>query len=190
MGCFSVLSGVNTQRSFQPNNLVSTFNIAFAVNAPWMIFMQNLVWAVLAPFIFLCTLGPLISLVSTLKMQDLPLAGNLASLSVLLLMCFGMSLSMLRGIGRAIWANRTWEWIRTPKYADLQSKQDWQKSKYQIPLDSLWIWESVFVLLGLWAIESAIQHENFASIMFLVPFTVSYAFVLLFSILQSRKTKA
>ena len=85
--------------------------------------MQNLVWAFLAPFILLCTLAPLVSLVSTLKIQNLPLSKNLASLSVLLLMCFGMSLSMMRGIGRALSANRPLEWIRTPKYADIHNKQ-------------------------------------------------------------------
>jgi len=190
MGCLAALWGMNTRNPFQLNGWGPTFNIAFAANAARMIFMQNLVMAFLAPFIFLCTLAPLISLVSTLKMQDLPLIGNLASLSVLLLMFFGMSLSMQRGISRAIWADQPWEWIRTPKYADIQSKQDWQKSKYQIPFDSLWIWESVFVLLGLCAIESAVQHDNFASLMFLVPFTGSYAFVLLFSALQSHRAKA
>ena len=96
---------------------------------------------------------------------------------------------MLRGIGRAIWPNRTREWIRTPKYADLQQKQDWRKNKYQIPFDSLWIWEMVFVFLGLWAIQSALQHENIAGLMFLVPVTLSYAFVLLSSAIQSQTAK-
>ena len=190
MGCLAALWGGYTRSPFQLISLVPTFNFTFASNAARLIFIQSLVMVVLAPFIFLCTLAPLVSFVSTLKMQDLPLTGNLASLSVLLMMCFGMSLSMQRGISRAIWANRPLEWIPTPKFANIQSKQDWRNRKYKIPVDSLWIWEALFVLLGLCAIASAIQHENFSGLMFLVPFTISYAFVLLFSALQSHQTKA
>lgn len=109
---------------------------------------------------------------------------------VLLLMCFGMSLSMLRGIGRATRSNRPREWIRTPKYADLKNKQDWRKSEYQVPFDSLWIWELVFVMLGLWSIDANIQHQNLSGLLLLVPFTFGYAFVFLFSILQSLNAKA
>jgi uncharacterized membrane protein YsdA (DUF1294 family) len=181
LGCLAALWGVNTFHALQP------FNNLFSSKAVTILFLLNLVWATLAPFIILCTLAPLISLVSTLKIQNLPLSKNLSSLLVLLLMCFGMSLSMLRGIGRALSANRPLEWIRTPKYADLQNKQDLRKNKYQVPFDVLWIWELLFVMLGLWSIESAIQHGNFSGLFILVPFTMGYAYVLVFSILQSRQ---
>jgi len=190
LGCLAALWGVNTLRAYQSYILFPGFNIVFATKAARMIFMQNLVWAFLAPFILLCTLAPLVSLVSTLKFQNLALSKNLDSLSVLLLMCFGMSLSMLRGIGRAISAKRPLEWVRTPKYANLQNKMDWRKDKYQVPFDLVWIWELLFVMLGLWAIETAIQQANFTGLFILVPFTISYAFVLLFSILQSRRASA
>ena len=188
LGCLAALWGVNTLRAHQFN--IFAFNFLLATNAARLVFMQNLVWAFLAPFVILCTLAPLVSLISTLKIQNLSLSGNLASLGVLLLMCFGMSLSMMRGIGRAISANRHREWIRTPKYADLLNKQEWRKNRYQVPFDLVWIWELVFVMLGLWAIQSAIHQGNFTSLFILVPFTIGYAFVLLFSILESRNSKA
>jgi cellulose synthase/poly-beta-1,6-N-acetylglucosamine synthase-like glycosyltransferase len=190
LGCLAALWGVNTLRAYQSNILLPGFNIVFATKAARMIFMQNLVWAFLVPFIILCTLAPLVSLVFTLKIQNLPLSKNLASLSVLLLMCFGMSLSMLRGIGRAVSAKRSLEWIRTPKYAEIKNKKDWSKDKDQVPFDMLWVWEMLFVMLGLWAILTAIQHGNFSGLLILVPFTISYAFVLLFSVLQSRRANA
>jgi hypothetical protein len=171
------------------NILIPAYGTIFATRAANVIFLQNLVWLLLAPFIFLCTLAPWISLVTTLKIQNLPFMRNLASLLVLLLLCFGISLSTMRGVSQALFTNRAGEWTRTPKYADLQNKQDWRKSKYQIPLDLLSIWEFVFVLVGLWAIETAIQHTNFSVLLILVPFTLSYGFVLLFSILQSRRAK-
>jgi cellulose synthase/poly-beta-1,6-N-acetylglucosamine synthase-like glycosyltransferase/uncharacterized membrane protein YsdA (DUF1294 family) len=187
LGCLATLWGANSFHALQPNILVPSFNNLFSTKTVTVLFLLNLVWAALAPFIILCTLAPLISLATTLKIQNLPLSGNLASLMVLLLMCFGMSLSMMRGIGRALLANRPLEWIRTPKYADLQNKQDLRKNKYQVPFDILWIWELLFVMLGLWSIKSAIQHGNFSGLFILVPFTMGYAYVLVFSILQSRQ---
>jgi cellulose synthase/poly-beta-1,6-N-acetylglucosamine synthase-like glycosyltransferase len=188
LGCLAALWGVTSTRTLQVN--IFAFDFILATQAARMVVMQNLVWSILAPFIMLCTLAPLVSLVSTIKIQNLPLSRNLASLAVLLLMCFGMSLSMMRGIERAIKANRPWEWIRTPKYADMQDKKDWRKNKYQVPFDVVWIWELVFVMLGLWAIQSAIQQRIFSSLIMLVPFTMGYAFVLVFSILQSRNARA
>ena len=188
LGCLAALWGVNSMFAHQVD--IFAFDFELATKAARIIYMQNLAWACLAPFIFLCSLAPLASLVSTIKFQNLPLSRNLASLGVLLLMCFGMSLSMMRGIGRAISANRHWEWIRTPKYANLQGKKDWRKNRYQVPFDVVWIWELVFVLLGLWAIQSAIQQRIFSGLIMLVPFTIGYGFVLLFSILQSRNARA
>jgi uncharacterized membrane protein YsdA (DUF1294 family) len=72
----------------------------------------------------------------------------------------------------------------------MQDKKDWRKNKYQVPFDVVWIWELVFVMLGLWAIQSAIQQRIFSSLIMLVPFTMGYAFVLVFSILQSRNARA
>jgi len=187
LSCLAALWGVNNSHFAQASTLIPTYGTIFATKAATVIFLQNLVWLLLAPFIVLCTLAPWISLVTTLKIQNLPFMRNLASLLVLLMLCFGISLSTMRGVGQALFTNRTGKWTRTPKYADLQNTQDWRKSKYQIPLDPLWIWEFVFVSVGLWAIGTAFQHMNFSVLLILVPFTLSYGFVLLFSILQSRK---
>jgi cellulose synthase/poly-beta-1,6-N-acetylglucosamine synthase-like glycosyltransferase len=150
-------------------------------------FLQNLAWFFLAALISLCTLAPWISLVSTLKAQKHSVARNLASLFVLLLLCFGISLSTMRGVGRALFTKRAQEWNSDPKHAGLQNIQDWRESKYQIPLDTLWVWELVFVIAGLGAVGNAFQHTNFTVLVILVPFTLSYGYVLLFSLLESRK---
>ena len=190
LGCLAALWGVNYYQSIQASVLIPTFDTLFGSGTATIILWQNLVWLFLAPFIILCTLAPWISLVSTLKVQNLPLVRNLASLLVLLLLCFGISLSILRGAGRAFFTKRTWEWTRTPKNADLQNKQDRKQIKYQLPIDPLWFWELVFVVLGIWAIGVTIRSETFSSLVILVPFTISYGFVLLFSILQNRNAKA
>ena len=190
LGCFSALWGINYYQSLQASILVPTIETLFGSGSATMVLWQNLIWFFLAPFITLCTLAPWISLLTTLKVQNLPLFKNLASLLILLMLCFGISLSILRGAIRAFFTSRSWEWTRTPKNADLQNKQDWKQSKYQLPVDRLWIWELVFVLLGLWAIGDTIRTETFSSLVILVPFTISYGFVLMFSLLQNRKAKA
>jgi cellulose synthase/poly-beta-1,6-N-acetylglucosamine synthase-like glycosyltransferase len=181
---------VNIFHSPQLNAGITAYDPFIATKATTIIFLQNLGWLSFAPLIVLCTLAPWISLVSTLKIQNLSLMRNLASLLVLLLLSFGISLSTMLGVGRGLFTNNAWEWTRTPKYAELQNKQDWRQSKYQVPLDLQWILELVFIMLGLWAIEAAIQQMNFNVLLILVPFTLSYGFVFFFSILQGRKTKA
>jgi cellulose synthase/poly-beta-1,6-N-acetylglucosamine synthase-like glycosyltransferase len=190
LSLLGALLGVKIFDSPPINSLISTYETFFVTKGAAIIFLQNLAWLSLTPLIALCTLAPWISLVSILKMQHLSLVRNLASLLVLLLLCLGISLSTMRGVGRGLFTNRAWEWTRTPKYTDLKNNQDWRQSKYQIPLDRLWILEFVFVMLGLWAIATAMQHMDFNVLLILVPFTLGYIFVFFFSILQSRTAKA
>lgn len=190
VSCLAVLLGLNNSFPAPVYTSMPSLNTFFVTRVATIIFLQNLVWLFLAPFIGLCTLAPWISLVSTLRFQNLPIVRNLGSLLVLLLLGFGISLSNLREAGKALFTNRTWEFTRTPKYADLQNNQDLRVRKYQVPLDHLWMAELAFVILGLWSVGTAIQHANFTVLFILVPFTLSYGFVFLFSILQSRKAKA
>jgi cellulose synthase/poly-beta-1,6-N-acetylglucosamine synthase-like glycosyltransferase len=188
--CLAVLLGVNNPQPTQVTALLSGYGNAIIPVTMQIQNLQNLIWAILLPFLILCTLGPWISLISTLKSQNLPLLRNLGSLLVLILLSLGISLSNMREAGKALLSNRIWEFKRTPKYADLQNKQDWRTRRYQISIDPLWVTEFFFTLAGLLAIWSAIRHTNFSVLMILVPFTFSYGFVLWLSIQQSRKEKA
>lgn len=151
---------------------------------------QNLIWVILLPFIILCTLAPWISVLTTLKAQGLSPTRQLPTLFVLLLLGFGLSLSNTREAGKALLSNHIWEFNRTPKYADLRNGQDWRTKRYQTSMDPLWVAELFFLLLGLLAGVSAIRVSNFSALLILAPFTLGYGFVLLFSLLQSRKTNA
>lgn len=190
LSCLAAIWEVDIFSAPHMDSLIHAYGSIFATKADMVLFLQNLVWLFLTLLIALCTLAPWISLVSTLKIQNLSMLRNLASLLVLLLLCFGISLSTMQGVGKGLFTNRSWEWTRTPKFADLQNKRALRQKKYQIPLDPVWIWELASVALGVWAIVAAIQHLNFIVILILVPFTLSYGFVFLFSILQSQKAKA
>jgi cellulose synthase/poly-beta-1,6-N-acetylglucosamine synthase-like glycosyltransferase len=186
LSCLAALLGVNDLQATHVYGFLPPNAGLFGLNAATLVFLQNLVWLLLVPFIIFCTLAPWVSIVSTLKIQKLPLARNLASFLVLILICFGISLSTMRGVARAIFTNRVWEWTRTPKYADLRDRKDLRKMKYQIPSDILWIFELFFVLLGIWAIATAVLRRDYAILVMLVPFTFSYGFVLFFSIPRGR----
>lgn len=184
LGCLAALWGVNQYQSLQTSGLVPSLAALLGSGSAAMILWQNLVWVILAPFIALCTLAPWVSLLATLKVQNLSLGKNLTSLLLLLLLCFGISLSILRGALRAFFTRRTWEWARTPKNAEAKNNRVRKQSKYQLPVDALWIWELVFVLLGVWAIWDSVRTDTIGGLFILVPFTISYGFVFIFSIQQ------
>ncbi|HEY6073616.1 MAG TPA: glycosyltransferase family 2 protein, partial [Anaerolineales bacterium] len=190
LSCLASFFGLIGFHLTQVNTLIPASGTGIAAGALSIISVQNLVWFFLSPLIILCAIAPWISLLSTLKTQRLPLIKNLPSLLVLLLLCFGISLSATRGVVKALFTDRAWEWTRTPKYAQLRKGQNWRESRYQIPLDPLWIWELIFSITGLLAIAQAFRISNLTALLILVPFTLSYGFVLVFSILQSRTVKA
>ncbi len=151
--------------------------------------LQNVLWTFLMPFIVICTLAPWVALLNTLKVQKMSIGRNMGDLVMLLMLSFGISLSILKGAFRALFTRRRWDWTRTPKLADLQEKGQERRSKYFLPLDSIWIGETLFVLAGLVAIWAAWLRGNFSGLLILLPFTISYGFVLLASIIQSRRIK-
>jgi cellulose synthase/poly-beta-1,6-N-acetylglucosamine synthase-like glycosyltransferase len=188
--CLATLSGINNPSTAQSSAMIPANENLFIAGVIPILSLQNLIWTILFPFIALCTLAPWISSLTTLKAQNLSPFRHLPTLFGLLLLGFGLSLSNARETGKALLTNRIWEFNRTPKYANLQNKQDWSTKRYQVPMDPLWMAELFFFLLGLSAIVAAIRVSNFSVFLILVPFTISYGFVLLFSIMQSQKAKS
>jgi cellulose synthase/poly-beta-1,6-N-acetylglucosamine synthase-like glycosyltransferase len=188
--CLTTLVGLNTPTSVGTTLLPSVLqNLPFA-GPPPLISIENILWAILFPLIVLCSLAPWISALTTLKVQGLSMVRHLPVLFGLLLLGLGLSISNTREAGKALLTKRIWEFNRTPKYADLQNRQDWSTKRYQVSMDPLWVVELFFMCLGILAIGSAARVSNFSVVAILVPFTIGYGFVLLFSVLQSRKAKA
>jgi cellulose synthase/poly-beta-1,6-N-acetylglucosamine synthase-like glycosyltransferase len=187
--CLTVITGLNNPTTTGLNTTVITTGNWLAAGANPIASLENLIWGILFPIIFLCTLAPWISSLTTLKVQGLAPLRHLSTLIGLLLIGFGLSLSNTLEAIKALFSNRIWDFNRTPKYADLQDQQDWRTRTYQVQLDPLWAAELIFMALGLLAIFSAFRASNFSVLLILVPFTISYAFVFLLSILQSRKAK-
>ena len=188
--CLATLSGLNNPSTIHLTTLIPSIGNSLNPGTKAIISLQNLISVILLPFIVLCTLAPWMSSLTTMEAQDLSPVRHLPTLFVLLMLGFGLSLSNTREAGKALLSNRNWEFRRTPKYADLQNRQEWRTKRYQTSMDPLWMAELLFILMGLLAIGSAIRVSNFPVLLILVPFTLSYCFVLLFSALQSRNTNA
>jgi len=183
----ATLTGLNDPAVTRLNNVFPVQGSLFMAGSTPIITLQNMVWVILFPLIIFCMVAPWMSCLSTLKAQNFSPARNLATLFVLLLLGFGLSLSNTREAGKALLTDRIWEFNRTPKYADLKNKQDWRKKEYQVSMDLLWIVELLFLLAGLVTIWIAIRSSNFPVLLVLLPFVLGYAFILLFTLMQSRR---
>jgi len=154
-----------------------------------IISLQYAVWAILTPFIVLCALAPWVAIITTLNTQKLSILRNLGDLLVLLLISLGISLSILNGAFRALFTRRRLDWTRTPKLADLQENPYSRRGRYFLPLDPIWIGEFLFAVVGLVACWAALVKGNISGLLILLPFTISYIFVLSASILQRRNER-
>jgi cellulose synthase/poly-beta-1,6-N-acetylglucosamine synthase-like glycosyltransferase len=183
---FNLNSGgsIQTDPLFQPQGILGFTRILAAFST------QKEVWTILGPLIVLCTIAPWVSSISTLRTEKRLLSRNLGSLLGLLLLGFGISLSNTLEAGKALFSNRIWEFTRTPKYADLANRGEWRARRYQTVLNPVWMLELLFACLGVYAMGCAIGRSNYFVLLILVPFTISYAFVSLLTVLQSRRQKA
>jgi len=144
----------------------------------------------LGPLIVLCTIAPWISSISILRVEKYPFFRNLAGFLVLLLLGFGLSLSNTLEIAKGVLTNRSWEFSRTPKYAQLDEKTGWQTKKYQTALNPIWVGEFVFAFLGIFTVGFAVAHSNFGVLLVLIPFTIAYCYIFLQTVRQSQPSKA
>ena len=152
--------------------------------------IHSITWGILDAMILLSMVAAWLSPLITLKLQKLSIRRNLSGLLVLFLLGSGISVSNTVEAVKALLTNRIWEFKRTPKYANLQSKEGWRNRRYQIPLDFVFMLEVASVCLGLVATTVAILHKHYAVLAILVPYTSAYIFITLLTYHQSRPQAA
>lgn len=148
--------------------------------------IHDLSWGALDGMILLSMVAAWLSPLVTLKLQKLSIRKNLPGLLVLFLLGRGISVSNTIEAVKALITNRSWEFKRTPKYANLQSKEGWRNRRYQVPLDFVVLLELASVCLGLIASVIAILHTHYAVLAILIPYTTAYSFITVLTYLQSR----
>ena len=169
------------------SHMLTPFGGAFAAFEPLTATMvHDLSWGALDAMILLSMVAAWLSPLVTLKLQRLSIRKNLPSLLMLFLLGSGISVSNTIEAIKALFTNRMWEFKRTPKYANLQSKEGWRNRRYQIPLDFVFLLELASVFLGLVASTIAILHSHYFVLIILVPYTTAYIFIALLTYHQSR----
>jgi cellulose synthase/poly-beta-1,6-N-acetylglucosamine synthase-like glycosyltransferase len=169
------------------SHLLTPFGGAFAAFDPLTATkVHDLSWGALDAMILLSMVAAWLSPLVTLKLQRLSIRKNLPSLLVLFLLGSGISVSNTIEAIKALFTNRMWEFKRTPKYANLQSKEGWRNRRYQIPLDFVFLLELASGFLGLVASTIAILHSHYFVLVILVPYTTAYIFIALLTYHQSR----
>jgi cellulose synthase/poly-beta-1,6-N-acetylglucosamine synthase-like glycosyltransferase len=182
--CVSTFFSFNDQSAVQAYIVLTQHDFIGSGSPITVSFLQDAVWFLFIPLIFLCTIAPLISAITTLRVQKLSLFRNLASLLVLLLIGFGTSLNNTLGAAKALFSNREWEWTRTPKYSDLENRAGLRSMKYQINSNRVWLLELAFACAGAFAASYAIRQSNFTALLILIPFSIAYAVISILTILQ------
>jgi cellulose synthase/poly-beta-1,6-N-acetylglucosamine synthase-like glycosyltransferase len=152
--------------------------------------IHDLSWGVLDTMIVVSMVAAWLSPLVSLKIQRLSILKNLSALLVLFLLGSGISVSNTIEAVKALFTNQEWEFKRTPKYANINSKEGWRERKYQVPLDFVFLLELASVCLGCIAITIAILHHHYSVLAILIPYTTAYSFVSLLTLQQSRPQAA
>lgn len=166
-----------------PNLIPGTLEYSIALG------LKYLLWDMLEVAIILSAMAPWISMLVSLKTQNMSIFRNGITLLITFLLGFGISLSNTIEAGKALLTNRPWDFVRTPKYAEVQSEQDRKKRKYQVSLDYSWLLEFGLIVLGSLAIVESIQEKNYVSLATLIPYTAAFLFVFVLTFFQSRKPR-
>lgn len=187
--CTVTIFGVNNVEGNNTNSFLflSRSNGTLIFNS--VVALKSIGWDLLIMAIVICTFAPWLSMIVSLRSQNLSVSRNLVSLMITFLLGFGISLNNTIEAGKALLTNRIWDFNRTPKYANMQDGRDWQMKRYQVPLDITWVLELVLICLGGIAIGIGVWHSNFGALAILIPYTTAYAFVFSLTIIQSRKEK-
>jgi len=123
----------------------------------------------------------------TVKRQKMSIFRQMPSLLLLGIMGYGISLSNAVAAMRGLLSKKPGNFNRTPKY-DVKTKTDqWKDKKYQIAIDSTTILEILAAICGSFCMVFAAIHSNFATMLVLVPYVVSYLTVAMLTLKQSRR---
>ncbi|MHC1770264.1 MAG: glycosyltransferase family 2 protein [Flexilinea sp.] len=188
--CMGTIFDVNTIRMSNINSFLFLGDTQSISSFSTAMILQYLGGVILALAIALCSIAPWISMIVALKSQKFPLSRNIISVLIAFLLGFGICSSNTIEAGKALLTNRVWEFVRTPKYAEIQNDKDRKNKKYQVSLDISWILELVLICLGVFCIGIGIRNSNFFSLAVLIPYTIAFFFVFSLSIIQTRKGKA
>jgi cellulose synthase/poly-beta-1,6-N-acetylglucosamine synthase-like glycosyltransferase len=189
MICLVTLFDLKNAANYNSNPLMVTGYYKSAFGFVNTMILKSLGWDFLLTAIVVCFFAPWISMIASLKAQNLSISRNLISMLLTFLIGFGLSSNNTIEAGKALFTNRVWDFTRTPKYADKKNEPNWKKKNYQVQLDFSWMMELALICLGGVSIGIGVRNSNTGALVFLVPYTAAYILVFSLTLLQSRKEK-
>jgi glycosyltransferase involved in cell wall biosynthesis len=150
---------------------------------------RGLFWAKLIFIIaiLLCTAASFLYPLAAIRARGRRISANAASVGILALLGFGLSLSNTIEAAKALFSRRDWPFSRTPKYAIHGAPDRWEDKRYQVPIDGKLLAELLFALLGFAAVFFALRLSGYLVAFILMVYSTSFAFVAALTLLQSRR---
>jgi cellulose synthase/poly-beta-1,6-N-acetylglucosamine synthase-like glycosyltransferase len=140
--------------------------------------IQVVPWLVFSTLVILSTLSVLMYCVQAVSVQKLGLLRSLKWILFLAILGYGTSISNSVQALNGLLSSKTGTFSRTPKYAVVQTNEDWRDKKYQIPLNVTNFLEAGAVVLAILASAWAVLTVNLGILPILLVYLTGYAFIL------------
>jgi hypothetical protein len=117
----------------------------------------------------------------------MPFKEQFTTLMTLTLLGFGISINNSISVFKGLFVPSQGEFKRTPKYAIERDSDTWREKKYQIPFSRENVMEAIAVVLGIASMIVGFATNNLGVTPILAWYTLSYALVGLFTLIQSEE---
>ena len=144
-------------------------------------------WLIVYVTSVLCALASWSFYAAVLMQQHMPFREQFRTLMTLTLLGFGISINNSISVFKGLFVPGQGEFKRTPKYAIERDSDTWKEKKYQIPFSRENAMEAIAVVLGIASMAVGLATNNLGVIPILAWYTLSYALISLFTLLQSEK---
>ena len=144
-------------------------------------------WLIVYVAAILCALASWSFYAAVLMRQHMSLKEQFSTLLTLTLLGFGISINNSISVFEGLFVPSQGEFKRTPKYAIVHDSDTWKEKKYQIPFGRENMTEAIAVVLGIASMAVGLTTNNLGVIPILAWYTLSYALVGLFTLIQSEK---
>ncbi len=155
-----------------------------------MMTFQVAPWIIFSALVLLSTLAVLFYCAQAVRVQKLGFFGNLRKITVLVILGYGISISNSVHALKGLFSRQTGTFLRTPKYAVVDSTEDWRDKKYQIPMNLTTVLEAGAVGLTVLALAWAFRMGNIGILPILLVYLTGYSSVLYLTFRQTPVSTA
>lgn len=154
---------------------------------PLSVTFNEVMWIFLSALVIVCTVGGWAFYIKPIRMQGSSVSKSFSSLLLLGILGYGICVSNTVEAFKGLFLKSTGVFKRTPKYAVMGKNGSWRDKKYQIPIDSVSIFELGSFILAVYAISRSIFFSNYGVAAILSLFAFSFLLVFVATLFQRGK---